>query len=65
MCFLQHHFIRGLKVRANDTLNQFGQPDHPRITEAWDMFQRFGCCGVDNYTDWKESVNVNFSKRNG
>ena len=41
----------------NTSLNNYGEDAHQGVTETWDIMQNdFKCCGVNNYTDWKESI---------
>lgn len=37
----------------------YGQMDlHTDVTVAWDGIQEgFGCCGLNNYTDWQTAIN--------
>ncbi|XP_028409453.1 tetraspanin-11-like [Dendronephthya gigantea] len=43
--------------RMNKTLREYKTKGNGKITKAWDWAQqKFKCCGVYNYTDWRFSV---------
>jgi CD63 antigen len=43
-----------LDKRLQDTMKQYGNSSFNETTVIWDAIQhQFQCCGVDNYTDWR------------
>ena len=45
--------IRDQMVESLDAYKTHG---HENVTDAWDLLQQeFECCGIDNFTDWKNS----------
>jgi len=39
------------------SLKNYQQPEHDGVTETWNIMQSdFGCCGVNSYTDWKNTT---------
>lgn len=42
-----------------EAMLEYGDVEHEGVTKAWDVAQHdFACCGVNNYTDWQNHVNL-------
>ncbi|CAG9862118.1 unnamed protein product, partial [Phyllotreta striolata] len=60
--FLKSNSEEFLKERLDSTLGQYKNDSFNETTAIWDAIQKeFTCCGVVNYTDWKNVTILNGS----
>lgn len=44
-----------VKHVLTDAMKNYNKPGHDGVTETWNKLQEeFDCCGVSNYTEWKQ-----------